>query len=122
MGALTGAGNIPAPPDYGRRPDGSRKGTGWRGELRAGDYVVTEYSVGVNIGGKETDIPTITPYTTDDELKTILRCAEKGEPVPDSVVENAVRWARDRRKEGKSPFFEGTQDDIKRREETMKKR
>jgi hypothetical protein len=91
--------------DYGKRPDGTAKGRGWRGPLKAGDYTVTEYSVGVNLNGKETDIPTITPYTTDSELATILDCAKNKSKVPDNIVRSAVRWAVDRQRKGLSPFY-----------------
>lgn len=90
---------------YGKRPDGSFKGPGFLGPLRRPDGdVMTEYSIGVKLDGKETDIPTLVPTLSDAELNALLK-AKPGERIPDSIVKKAVDHARKRMADGKSPFF-----------------
>lgn len=87
--------------DYGKRQDGTRKGKGWLGEYKRADgSISTEISVGVNIDGKEREIPTMVPGLTHQELKYLV---EGGRPT-DAIVDKAVAHARKRIKSGKSPF------------------
>lgn len=122
MGSYTQSSSVPMPPDYGTRPDGSRKNTGWLGELKAGDSIVTEYSVGLNVDGEEVEMPSVTPYSTDEDVQAILDSAAKNQPPPASALRNAVRWYRDRRKQGRSPFFNGSQEDIRVRDDYRSRR
>lgn len=93
---------------YGKRPDGTEKGSGWLGELKMKDgsgMIMTEYSMGVEIDGKEVLIPSIVPTLNEKEIDHLLN----GGDVTDSIVEKAVSHARDRIKKGLSPFKEDTE-------------
>ena len=95
---------LPLPFDYGNRPDGTAKGMGFLGELKRPDgNISTEVSVGVNIGGKEMDIPTLVPTLTPDEINTVLSLPE-GQPMPENIVRKAAEYAKKRIAAGKSPF------------------
>lgn len=86
---------------YGKRADATEKGPGWFGELRRPDgSVSTELSIGVNLGGKEVEIPMLVPTLSASELKHLL---SGGEPNP-QIVEKAVEFATTRIKAGASPF------------------
>ena len=87
------------------RTDGTPKGPGWLGTLKTTDgsgKVSTEISVGVNIDGKETLIPTLVPTLTKQEVDHLLA---GGKP-NDAIVKKAVEHARKQIKNGKSPFKE----------------
>jgi hypothetical protein len=87
-------------PGYGKRADGTPKGRGWLGELKRPDGgVSTELSIGVTIDGKETEIPSLVPGLSKNQIDAVLN----GE-MPDSVVDKAVAHAKKRISEGKSPF------------------
>lgn len=86
---------------YGTRADGTQKGDGWLGPLKTKDgRVSTEISVGVEIDGKEVEIPTLVPTLSSDEVQYLL---DGGEPSP-AIVEKAVEHAKKRISDGKSPF------------------
>lgn len=112
FGLLGGASGPPATGDagYGRRfnngqPGGAFKGDGFLGPLQRpdGSGVMSEYSIGVQIGGKETEIPTLVPTLTKQEVQTILTMKE-GDKMPDSIVQKAVDFAKQRMAAGKDPF------------------
>lgn len=87
---------------YGNRPDGTPKGSGWLGEIKTGNgkEVMTEKSIGVNINGKETLIPSIVPTLTQEEIDYM-----KTHDMPnEAIIQKAVDHANKRIKEGKSPF------------------
>lgn len=95
--------NAKVAPEYGNRADGTKKGTGFFGPLKMQDGsgdVATEISIGVNIDGKETQIPTLVPTLTKDEVNYLLK---GGQPTPE-IVQKAVDHANKRIKDGKSPF------------------
>jgi predicted RNA methylase len=88
---------------YGKRVDGTDKGDGWLGPLKRPDGgISTELSIGVNLGGKETEIPLLVPTLTQAEIQSLLN----GERPSEAIVQKAVGHARDRIAEGKSPFKE----------------
>lgn len=90
---------------YGKRVDGTEKGSGFLGELPmkdGSDGVMTEFSIGVNIDNKEMLIPSVVPTLTTKELDHLL----KGGDVNDKIIKKAVEHARKRMKEGKSPFYQ----------------
>lgn len=90
-----------AAPDYGARADGTQKGTGYFGALpAAGGKVSTEISVGVNLGGKEMEIPTLVPTLTRPEIDHLLA----GQPPTKEIVDKAVAHAKTRLASGKDPF------------------
>lgn len=84
-----------------KREDGSTKGTGFLGVLKRPDGgVSTEISVGVNINGKEMEIPTLVPTLTKQEVDYLL---SGGRPT-DAIVQKAAEFAKGRIAEGKSVF------------------
>jgi hypothetical protein len=94
----------PAAPGYGARPDGTQKGDGFLGPMtNSRGETMTEFSVGVNIGGKEMDIPTMVPTLTRAEVDQ-LRNLGQGAPVPRSIIDKAVAHARQRIAQGKGVF------------------
>lgn len=96
--------------DYGNRPDGTKKGTGFFGEIKRPDgNVMTEISVGVGLNGKEVNIPLIVPTLDKKELNYLMRNDPKSSQfmdlMPPSIMNKAVDHAAMRMKEGKSPFI-----------------
>lgn len=86
---------------YGRRQDGSLKGQGFLGpQQRPDGSVSTEITIGVNINGKETEIPTLVPTLSDAE-KTSLLNGDKPSP---AIVQKAVDFAKSRIAAGQSVF------------------
>lgn len=96
---------------YGDRPDKTKKGLGYFGELERpdGTGVMTEYSIGVPINGKEMDVPTLVPTLTPDEIRLILHMQD-GDDMPRSIVHKAIDHAHQRLSEGK-PIF-ATEEDL----------
>jgi hypothetical protein len=90
---------------YGDRPDKTKKGLGYFGELERpdGTGVMTEYSIGVPINDKEMDIPTLVPTLTAEEVQHILNIKD-GEHIPRNIVSKAIEHAHKRIKEGKPVF------------------
>lgn len=88
---------------YGKRVDGTEKGSGYLGELKMTDgsgRVITELGVGVNIDGKEIEIPAVVPTLSKQELAHIL---SGGSPTPE-IIQKAADHARKRLAGGLSPF------------------
>ena len=86
---------------YGKRPDGTTKGKGFLGELKRPDGgISTEISVGVEIDGKEVEIPTLVPTLSKEEIDYLL---EDGKPTKE-IVDKAVAHAKSRMQKGQSPF------------------
>jgi len=95
------------PSTYGTRPDGSQKGAGYFGLLkRPNGDISTELSIGVGIGGKEVDIPTLVPGLTKQEINYLLTTEPNPRGLPESIVRKAVDHAKMRMAMGKSPFAE----------------
>lgn len=95
-----------AAPNYGTRFNSTdQKGDGFLGPLQRpdGSAVMSEYSIGVQINGKETEIPTLVPTLTKQEVQTILTMKD-GAKVPDAIVQKARAYAEQRIAAGKSPF------------------
>ena len=87
------------------RPDGTRKGKGWLGVLPTKDEqgntgVMTEKTVGVNMDGKDHDIPLIVPGLDKDEIDNLAA----GRRESRGTLGKAVEHARKRIREGKSPY------------------
>ena len=101
LGLAALAGQRPQQPNYGNRPDGTPKGRGFLGELRMPDgRVMTEFSVGVDWGEGEQEIPTLVPSLSPQEIEHLRR---GGQPT-DAIIDKAVKYARKRRFQGLSPF------------------
>jgi hypothetical protein len=94
--------------DFGKRADGTSKGLGYFGILQRPDRKIsTELSIGVNIDGKETEIPSLVPTLTRSEIDYLLAGGKPTEP----IVNKAKTFAIKRLREGKNPFAQkGEQD------------
>lgn len=89
--------------DAGTRPDGSLKGIGFLGSQSMTDgsgRSMTELSIGVPINGRETEIPTLVPTLSQEEIN-YLRAGNA--PTP-QIVQKAAAHAQDRINRGLSPF------------------
>lgn len=97
--------------NFGTRPDGTQKGTGFLGVLQLSDGGrATEYSTGVQLealGGEETDIPSLVPTLTQAEIDLMVNdIIPNKKPVPEGITQKAVDHANKRVREGKSVFLE----------------
>jgi hypothetical protein len=88
------------------RSDGSLKGSGYLGPIKnpAGQSM-TEYSIGVEFDGKQTEIPTMVPTLTPEEIQYILNMQD-GMRIPPSIEQKAVDHAKMRMRQGLSPFHD----------------
>jgi hypothetical protein len=94
-----------APVGYGLRADKTVKGEGFFGALtRPGGGVSSEISIGVEMDGKEVEIPTMVPTLTKDEVQQLLALDPSKDEIPEPIIDKAVAYARTRIKAGKSPF------------------
>jgi hypothetical protein len=94
---------------YGKRNDGTQKGKGFFGELKMKDgSIATEISIGVNLDGKEREIPTLVPTLTPKEKEWLLQGNDPNDrsKIGDIIANKAIDHARKRISEGKSPFNE----------------
>lgn len=100
----------PNPKDF--RPDGARKGLGFLGPLKRPDGgVSSEISIGVGLGGKEINIPTMVPTLAKHEIDYLLstpedKIMEVDKEMFNSIKQKAVDYAKMRLKSGKSVFAE----------------
>jgi len=87
---------------YGKRPDGTPKGPGYFGEIphpgKPGTFS-TELTVGVNVGGKDMNIPLLVPTLTKAEIDAVIQGRETKD-----IIDKAIQHALDRVKRGKSPY------------------
>jgi len=95
-----------APKDYGTRPDGTKKGKGYFGELKMEDgsgSVATEISMNFDdvLGGAL--IPSLVPTLTESEKKHLL----KGNKATKEIQLKAIKHAEERASKGLSPFVDG---------------
>lgn len=93
---------------YGKRADGTKKDTGFLGELKRPDGTVsTELSIGIEIDGQEREIPLLVPGLDKMEIQWLLNTPAENiaSAVPRNILDKAVAHARDRLKAGKSPFY-----------------
>lgn len=87
-----------------RYGSGEQKGTGFLGVLSRPDGgVSSELSIGVNIDGKEVEVPSMVPTLTQQQRQQLLALKD-GERMPQSIVDAATEYARQRIAAGKSPF------------------
>ena len=94
-------------PDYGygqRYGSAAPKGLGFLGPLlRPDGQVMSEYSIGVNLDGRQVEIPSIVPTLTKQELATLLTLKD-GQAPPKSVIDKAIAYARTRLAGGYDAF------------------
>lgn len=88
------------------RADGTKKGSGFLGVLTRPDgKVSSEISIGVNIDGKEVEIPTLVPTLTQQERDWLLtNDISDPKKIPQSIQQKAIDFAKPRLAAGKSPF------------------
>jgi hypothetical protein len=87
------------------RADGTVKGAGFLGTQKmtdGSDRDMTEFSIGVDFGNGETQIPTLVPTLTQDELDYLLA----GNEPTQAIIDKAIEHAETRIAGGKSPFIE----------------
>lgn len=96
----------PQPRAFGTRADGTAKGQGFFGALqRPSGGVSSEISIGVNIDGKEVEIPTLVPTLTESEKQWLLtNDISDPQAIPQTIVDKATAFAKQRIAAGKSPF------------------
>lgn len=93
------------------RADGSRKGDGFLGPLKTPDgRVSTEISIGVELNGREVQIPTLVPTLTGAEINSLLN----GDAPSKAIVDKAVAHAKQRMAVGKSPFAQPGESPVKK--------
>lgn len=86
---------------YGSRVDGTTKGDGYFGALRMNDgsgKVATELGIGVEIDGKEMEIPSLVPTLSKQEVDYLLT----GAAPTREIIQKASAHAERRIREGKS--------------------
>lgn len=98
--------------DYGRRNDGAKKGRGYFGELKMKDGsndFATEISIGVNIDGKEIEIPTLVPTLSESEKNWLLKGNDPNDrsTIGEAIIDKAVKHAKGRIASNQSPFYDG---------------
>lgn len=109
--------------DYGTRKDGTKKGSGWQGPIAITDDkgektgVMTEMSVGVNIDGKEMEIPLLIPSSTPEDIAKLMEADKNGTPVPQELVDKAVDFARQQMQKGQSVWAPTLADKIKAKQD-----
>ena len=91
------------------RPDGSPKGTGFFGALKRPDgKVSTEISIGLDVDGKQINVPLLVPSLTFEELNYLLQSNVDSKDflknLPPSIMDKAYNHAEQRIKAGLSPF------------------
>lgn len=98
--------------NYGKRIDGTSKGTGWFGELPMLDgkhSVMTEQAMTFDYGKGNVLVPLINPYSTRDEL---FRLSLGKEPTKE-MINKAERWGFERISRGQSPFITAQEQPLK---------
>jgi hypothetical protein len=95
--------------DFGKRVDGTPKGTGWLGVLKRPDGgVSSEISVGIDIDGNEVQIPLLVPTLEQDEINFLLsqpnNQLDKGHPFMKNIMMKAYKHAIGRMQQKQSPF------------------
>lgn len=92
--------------EYGRRPDGSLKQSGWRGEIKLGDgRIMTELTESATVDGREVSYPLIYEGITDDDLKSITEGR-----ITDDIRRRAQDVALGRIRSGNDPFYSALYD------------
>lgn len=96
--------------NYGFRPDKTKKGKGWLGEIKIPNGVATEYSTqsgAVQLNGKKIDFPTLVPTLSPEEVRLMAEdIIPNKKPIPEEIMQKAIKHANMRIKYGKSPFFD----------------
>ena len=88
------------------RNDGTQKGSGYLVRItNSRGQTMTEYSIGVNIDGRDIEIPTIVPTLNEREIQYLLNMQDDM-PIPPSIQRKAIDHAIERQRQGLSPFHD----------------
>ena len=101
-------GNIPA--DMYRRDGSVKSPEGYLGPQtnKHDGKIMTELSIGVEIDGREVEIPAMVPTLTQSEIEILRNIRVGTDPIPRSIQQKAVDHAMPLLNSGKSPFFKGS--------------
>ena len=93
------------------RADGSKKSNrGFIGQVKnnVDGGIMTEASIGIEIEGKEVSMPAMVPTLTAKEIEILSNMKIEGNAknIPRSIINKAIKHAKKRRAEGKSPFYQ----------------
>ena len=93
------------------RSDGSKKSAqGFLGPVKNNveGGTMTEVSVGMEINGKEMEVPTMVPTLTEKEIETLANMQLEGNAknIPNSIIIKAKQHALQRIDQGLSPFYQ----------------
>ena len=102
-------GSVEDPSMY--RSDGSKKSAqGFLGPVKnnAEGGIMTEVSVGMEINGKEMEVPVMVPTLTKKEIETLANMELEGNAknIPESIIMKAKQHALQRIEQGLSPFYQ----------------
>jgi hypothetical protein len=94
-------------PDAYRRDGSLKSQTGFLGPIinKHSGKPMTELSIGVEIGGREVEIPSMVPTLTEEERILLQNLRIGVDPVPKSIAIKAKRHAMERIKAGLNPFL-----------------
>tara|TARA_R110002020_G_scaffold13240_3_gene47758 strand:+ start:359 stop:742 length:384 start_codon:yes stop_codon:yes gene_type:complete len=105
------------PPDMFRSDGSVKSARGYLGpiiNLRDGK-TMTEFTVGIQIDGEETEVPSMVPTLVSEEIE-ILRNLLPGEPIPESIVRKAKEHALMRMEQGKNIFYQDGEEEEKEKD------
>jgi len=102
-------GSVEDPSMY--RSDGSKKSAqGFLGPVKNNveGGIMTEVSVGMEINGKEMEVPAMVPTLTKKEIETLANMELEGNAknIPESIIMKAKQHALQRIEQGLSPFYQ----------------
>ena len=89
------------------RIDGTKKSMqGFLGPIKnSRGQIMTELSIGVEMDGKEIEIPTLVPTLNDQDIQVLQNLSDDA-PIPESIIKKSVAHAQERMKENKDPFYQ----------------
>lgn len=98
-----------------RYGSGEQKGEGYFGLMIRPDQssVMGEYSVGVPVGGKDMEVPSMVPTLNDNEMNEIMT-AKEGQQLSPSIYQKAGDFASQRLAQGKSVWAQHGEQDTTR--------
>ena len=96
-------------PDMYRRDGSIKSDQGYLGPVtnKNDGKTMTELSIGVQIDGREVEIPAMVPTLSESEIEMLRNIRVGIDPIPRSIQQKAVEHARPFLEAGESPFFKG---------------
>ena len=97
------------PADMYRRDGSIKSAEGYLGPVtnKNDGKTMTELSIGVQIDGREVEIPAMVPTLSESEIEMLRNIRVGIDPIPRSIQQKAVEHARPFLEAGESPFFKG---------------